>query len=178
MTKIGFVKGIEYIKAFYVNYKLDTQSALVLEIWSDVFKNMGDETFERLVKAYCLENIYPPQSPTHLLEFAKTKFAEKSPEAELEFEEVIKLNKRYSLRQNYNTIMLKIPNAITRTIVKALYDDFIEVGDETREALRKEFIRRYNNALNEQAQLQTNSLLGVKENKLIEWQKLLLMPSM
>ena len=167
MTKIGFVKGIEYIKAFYVNYKLDTQSKLIMEVWMDAFKNMSDEVFEKLVRAYCLENIYPPQSPTHLLEFAKTKFAEKSPEAEIEFEEVVKLNKRYSLRQNYNTIMLKIANPITRTIVKALYEDFIEVGEDTREQLRKEFVRRYNNALNEQTQIQTNSLLGVKENKLI-----------
>ena len=168
MTKIGFVKGIEYIKAFYVNYKLDTQSKLIMGVWMDAFKNMSDEIFERLVKTYCVENIYPPQSPTHLLEFAKTKFAEKSPEAETEFEEVVKLNKRYSLRQNYNTIMLKIANPITRTIVKALYEDFIEVGEDTRDQLRKEFVRRYNNALNEQAQIQTKSLLGVKENKLIE----------
>jgi hypothetical protein len=121
-----------------------------------------------LIERYCTENIYAPQSPSSILEFAKVKLLEKQPKADSEFDYVIELNKKYSLYRNLDTCMVKIDNEITRKVTKSLLNRFYNVGEDNREELRKDFIKRYNEYLKDDVQLQTNSLLGVKENKLIE----------
>lgn len=76
MTKITFAKGIEYLNAYYVNFKVDLDNKLVQQVWYGALSGIPDEDFEALLIDYAKRNIYPPQSPTHLLEHYKTMFDE------------------------------------------------------------------------------------------------------
>lgn len=69
MTKISFVKGIEYLNAYYVNFKFDINDKLAQQIWYQALSEIDNESFELLVTDYAKNNVYAPQSPTHLLEW-------------------------------------------------------------------------------------------------------------
>lgn len=173
LTEQGFITGIEMLSAYYMTFKFwqedfKGQIEVRKQMWYGTFKNMSDGTFTKLIERYCNENIYAPQSPTHILEFAKNKILENQPKAEIEFDKVVELNKRYSLRRNEDTVMIKLENEITRKVTKSLLNDFYEMGEDNRERIKQTFVKRFNDALKEQTQLQTNVMLGVKENKLIE----------
>jgi hypothetical protein len=173
LTEQGFITGIEMLSAYYMTFKFwqedfEGQKEVRKRMWYGTFKNMSDVTFTKLIERYCTENIYAPQSPSSILEFAKVKLLEKQPKADSEFDYVIELNKKYSLYRNLDTCMTKIDNEITRKVTKALLRRFYNVGEDNREELRKDFVKRYNEYLKDDVQLQTNSLLGVKVNKLIE----------
>ena len=173
LTEIGFKTGIEMLSAYYMTFKFwqedfSGQSEIRKKMWYTTFKNMNDNTFIKLIERYCNENIYAPQSPSHILEFAKTKLIEKQPQAEMEFELVRSLNKQYSLRRNENTVMIKIDNPITRKVTKSLLEDFYNIGEDNVDSIRKTFVKRFNDLLKEDTQLKTNALLGVTESKLIE----------
>ena len=71
MNKLTFVKCIEYLNAYYVNLKLDIDNKLVQQVWFETLKEIDDASFELLVRDYSKNNIFPPQSPTHLLEHFK-----------------------------------------------------------------------------------------------------------
>lgn len=167
MTKQTFAKGMEYLNAFYVNLKINLDNPLVVEVWYDVFKETKDEDFLKMIKSYCLENVFAPQSPTSILEFSKQKYLESQPQAELEFEKIIELNKRYSIRLNQETVFAKINNEITKTVLKAFLNDFITIGDETRERVKKTFVSQYNSLLKANGNALTHTLLGKTENKLL-----------
>ena len=62
---------METLNAFYVNFKVDLDNQLVVKLWYQTFENIGDEIFKQLVESYCKSNIYPPQSPTHLIQHMK-----------------------------------------------------------------------------------------------------------
>ena len=168
MTKQTFGKGIAYLNIFYTNFKVDIENPLVIEIWFDIFKDMDDQKFTELVKGYCKENIYPPQSPTHLLEYAKKQLIETKGSADREFEYVRELNKRYSLRINYDTIYLKIDNPITLKLVKEMFEDFIRLDEDTVEQTRFRFIKRFNEYAKDEVQIESNKMLGYEKSKLLE----------
>lgn len=69
MTKIAFVKGIEYLNAYYVNFKFDIDDKLAQKIWYQALSVIDDKSFELTIIDYCKNNVYAPQSPTHLLEW-------------------------------------------------------------------------------------------------------------
>jgi len=71
LSKKMFAQQMETLNAFYVNLKVDLDNDLVVKVWYRVFENIDDKTFEELVNSYCLNNIYPPQSPTHLIQHLK-----------------------------------------------------------------------------------------------------------
>ena len=71
LSKPMFAQQMETLNAFYVNLKVDLDNPLVVNVWYRVFENIDDKTFEQLVNSYCLNNIYPPQSPTHLIQHMK-----------------------------------------------------------------------------------------------------------
>lgn len=76
MTKLTFAKGIEYLNAYYVNFKVDLDNKLVQQVWYDALKHIDDVSFDILISNYAKDNIFPPQSPTHLLDKYKALFDE------------------------------------------------------------------------------------------------------
>ena len=71
LSKKVFASMMETLNAFYVNFKVDLDNQLVVKLWYQTFENIGDEIFKQLVESYCKSNIYPPQSPTHLIQHMK-----------------------------------------------------------------------------------------------------------
>lgn len=60
--------GMEYLNAYYALLKIDLDNKLVQKVWYDSLSHIEDNTFTFMVKNYCSDNIFPPQSPTHLTE--------------------------------------------------------------------------------------------------------------
>jgi hypothetical protein len=72
LEQLTFLKGIKYLNAYYTNFNFNINDEMKLKVWYEVFTAFDDKTFTDLVKSYCIKNIYAPQSPTHLFEYAKT----------------------------------------------------------------------------------------------------------
>jgi hypothetical protein len=168
MNKKTFAQGLAYLSLFYTTFKVDLENEMVIEVWYDTFKSMDEQYFTALVRGYCKENIFPPQSPTHLLEFAKQQLALSQSKADEEFERVRELNRRYSLRINHQTIYAKIDNPITVKIVKSMFDDFINMGEDNADSMRKRFTEKYTDLTREANQIKSNELLGTPQKKLLE----------
>jgi len=72
LSKVEFAKQMETLKAFYIQWKLDLDNPIVQKLWYSVFENLSDMEFGNLIMDYCMNNVYPPQSPTHLIEHRKS----------------------------------------------------------------------------------------------------------
>lgn len=173
LTEVGFKTGIEMLSAYYMTFKFwqeefQGQIEIRKRMWYSTFKNMSDGLFVKLIERYCNENIYAPQSPSHILEFSKQQLSLQQGKADEEFEKVRELNRRYSLRINYNTIYAKIDNPITVKLVKAMFEDFINMGEDNADFVRKRFIEKYNDLTREEAQIKANELLGTPQKKMLE----------
>lgn len=68
MNQAEFGEGLKYIKCFYTNWNLDINNPMVLSIWYENFKNIEFKAFQEIVKVYCFNNRFAPQSPFDLLD--------------------------------------------------------------------------------------------------------------
>jgi hypothetical protein len=73
MKKELFVKALKYLNAIYPTFKLDTNDSYVIEAWYDVLKEYDDTYFSELLRDYAKDNIYAPNSPAHLIDYAKKR---------------------------------------------------------------------------------------------------------
>lgn len=76
LSKVVFAKQMEMMNVYYTNFKFfngETENEVQLRqtVWYETLQNLDDETFKGLVQSYCTNNIYPPQSPTHLIQHLK-----------------------------------------------------------------------------------------------------------
>ena len=69
LSKEKFIKAMGYLNAYYIHFKLDIENEYVLAVWYEPFQTMDDTTFSNLVKSYSKSEVYPPSSPTSLLDF-------------------------------------------------------------------------------------------------------------
>ena len=152
-----FASNIATLNAFYVNFKLDTSSELVMDVWYNFFKEMDDQEFTDLVKHYMIHNIYPPQSPAHLLEHYKKTLIEHSTTAEKAWNDMLELRQKRAF-MDYNAVMgtrylieEMIEHfedngqpAIARTMERLKDDLRVGVDDNKRTWVKKAFIDIYN----------------------------------
>ena len=111
MTKEEFLQCLNYLKAYYPNWNLGFENVFVLNVWYDNFKNNVEfESMLEIVKKYCVENKFPPNSPTDLLNIIPEVF-ENGIEAWEEVYEIIKKS-----RNNFEFL-----NNISRNLPE-LYD--------------------------------------------------------
>jgi len=93
-----FAINITYLNEFYTNFKFDTTNVTKMTIWYDFFKEFNNDDFTDLIKAYCRENIYAPQSPTHLIDFANNRmFENEKPKIEQAWQYLMKAVGKYGL---------------------------------------------------------------------------------
>lgn len=78
MEENTFDKGMLTLMVYYQNFEFDTapkEKDLVgkfkKKVWYEALSKITDDTFMKLVESYCKSNIYPPQSPTHLIQHMK-----------------------------------------------------------------------------------------------------------
>ena len=82
LSKKVFAEMMETLNAYYVNFKVDLDNQLVVNVWYRAFENFGDETFKEMILNYCMNNIYAPQSPTHLIQHMKDMVLLREPSGE------------------------------------------------------------------------------------------------
>lgn len=68
-----FLKGIIYLKKYYLNFNFDINDKQLLNIWYGKFKDYSDSQFQKVVQRYCEVENYPPNSPQVLLKFGVTR---------------------------------------------------------------------------------------------------------
>ena len=66
LSQEKFISGMEILKAAYLDFKFDTSNEMQVKVWYSVFKNMSDEAFIDMVKAYYPHNQHPPKCPRDL----------------------------------------------------------------------------------------------------------------
>lgn len=167
MNKQSFAEAIEYLNAYYVNFKLDLSNHVVLRVWYDVFKDFDDDAFKSLVVSYAKDNVFPPQSPTHLLEFAKNEMMKNVDAGEV-FEKLITRIRANAYDLDLTIKKYETQPEVARTI-RELYSDFKSWFADSSQLvfLKQRFIKLYaehmKNRINENVNC---GLLGF-ENKLI-----------
>lgn len=71
LSKETFAYGMEYLNAYYTSLKIDLDNELVQNVWYEAFGVCSDDDFVNMIVGYCKNNVYPPQSPTHLYDYLK-----------------------------------------------------------------------------------------------------------
>lgn len=168
LSKKMFVYGMEYLNAYYTTLKIDLDSELVQKIWYDVFSNFNDNDFQGIVQGYCKANIYPPQSPTHLLEYAKTLAIRN----ELTGDEAWELG--YSLVKSCQFDVREASKKMEEKGYHAMAQAFLKLsgrfrGLETKDLpyVKKDWKERYEDELNVQVQnnVVQGNLIGSGDSK-------------
>lgn len=67
LDKKVFLKGLNYLKAMYINWQFSLTNKMLLEIWYDTFKDYEDSVFTETIKEYCKTKQFPPNSPYDIL---------------------------------------------------------------------------------------------------------------
>lgn len=100
-SKNKFIQSMEYLAKYYINFKADFTDPVVQRIWFDSLKQINPNDIEFVVVDYCQKNVYPPQSPTHLLEHYNKLF-------ELRVIDIVS-EAKYLVDRNLKLIEVEIP---------------------------------------------------------------------
>lgn len=92
-----FKKGMKYLNLTYTNFKFDLNDAEALEVWYDRVKMLDDDFYSRLIKTYCENNRYAPQSPFDLVDTIKQSYMQKELDCEQAWEYIKGLIRKHSL---------------------------------------------------------------------------------
>lgn len=148
LDKKIFLKGLKYLNDYYVNFKFDINDNGKLGVWFSVFEVLTDEDFTQLVKNYCVENIYAPQSPTHLFEYAKTLLKREYLENDEAWSYAISLLR--SLNYDFRGFYAKCEYSIISSVVKVLEGELRGVLTESLPFVKKNFVELYRSQLEKQ----------------------------
>lgn len=100
-SKKKFIESMEYLAKYYINFKADFNDPVVQRIWFNSLKQINPNDIEFVVVDYCRKNVYPPQSPTHLLEHYNKLF-------ELRVIDIVS-EAKYLVDRNLKLIEVEIP---------------------------------------------------------------------
>ncbi len=81
LTQDRFMSIIAYMSAYYPKFDFKLmddggEPSYQFKVWYQALREFDEETIVKYVESYCRENVYPPQSPTHVLEYVKGKVAD------------------------------------------------------------------------------------------------------
>lgn len=169
LTEKTFQQSIKYLTNFYTNFNFNVAVEIdKAKIWFGVFENMDDEIFKDLIKRYCVENIYAPQSPTHLLEFYNQKVFDKyQPKIEEAWQTLLGGIRRYGLGYttiwspeqndfvNVNRLEDTLKNHDDKLILETynmIKSRLRTMNDDNEPFVRKEFVEIYESLLKRQIQ--------------------------
>ena len=73
LDKNLFVKGMSYLKLFYIKWDFDLDNNdLVLNVWYGSMSNLSDKMFNYAINQFTKDSEYPPRSPNDLLKRVKS----------------------------------------------------------------------------------------------------------
>lgn len=149
LDKARFLKGLKYLNAFYSNFKFDINDDFKIGVWYQTFSGFTDDSFTDLVKNYCEQNIYAPQSPAHLLEFAKsvisTTFMNSKEAWEYALDNIRRLG--YDFRRFYMFCEYKVIS----DVIRLLEWKFRGIRTEDLKFVQIEFEKMYQEAITVQS---------------------------
>lgn len=73
LEQVKFIQGLKYLNAYYSNFNFDIQDNFKIMTWYAVFETYENDQYSTIIKDYCKANIYPPQSPSSIIEFVKNQ---------------------------------------------------------------------------------------------------------
>jgi hypothetical protein len=145
LEQLTFLKGIKYLNAYYTNFNFNINDEMKLKVWYEVFTAFDDKTFTDLVKSYCIKNIYAPQSPTHLFEYAKTVEINKQMSGDSAWDFALSLLRQ--LNYDFKRFYIECGYVIISDIIKVLKSDFDGIHTDKLPFVKNRFVALYNEAL-------------------------------
>jgi hypothetical protein len=148
-----FLKGIRYLNAYYTNFNFNINDDMKLEIWYDIFKETEDTTYTNLVKKYCIDNVYAPQSPTHLLQYAKNILIQNKMTPEAAWEKALGTLREtgYNFKRTYE----KVENTNIVNSLKQMENELKGIMTKDIPFARNHFIDIYKREVETEANNQT-----------------------
>jgi hypothetical protein len=121
--------------------------------WYSIFENYENEQYSTVIKDYCKANIYPPQSPSSIIEYVKTQVIKtylQSDEAWL-YTITLLRQKNYVFSRFYQSCEYTLIAETTRT----LEPTFIGIHTEDLKYLKINFIKLYEQKVAEESYQKT-----------------------
>lgn len=145
IDKVKFIKAMEYLTLAYPNSKIEVENKNMMSVWYDVLKDFDHESFTALLKEYVKQNVYPPQSPAHLTEYAKQEITKSINAADV-FEKLITRirDNRYDLDRVIEKYERGGQLVVSKTI-RELYSNFKLWFSDVSQLpfLKRDFIQAY-----------------------------------
>lgn len=165
LNKTTFLKGIKHLNAYYTNFNFNINDDLKLKVWYESMTPFDNDTFTKLIKTYCIENQYAPQSPTHLLEYAKTIEMSKYMGADEAWEHTISLL-RY-LSYDFKRFYEKVDSDVISKVITQMRSDFVGLTTDQVPFIKKTFIKLYNEVLEKHVKIKLREGLGWTTHSLL-----------
>lgn len=176
MTRQTFAKILTLLNEWYLNFKFITdteKNRTQINLWYAALKSIPDEVAFQVVQDYCMKNIYPPQSPTHILDHYKnlliTQYSSGDKAFELMHQDYTKNYDGYyidSLIKDYLKSD-RSKQAVAETL-KETRSEFIEAWRDSSQLVfyRKKFVELYERNLQKGIQVLISGESPLKiENK-------------
>jgi len=172
LTQERFMSVIAYLSAYYTAFKFDVEDggkpSMQFKVWYDVFKGFDEEMVVSAVQGYCKANVYPPQSPTNILEYMKQALIKN----ELQPFEAWELLLATMREEAYNFSKVKNRLKMHKTLLKVFevfQERFVGLRLDDIPYLRKDFIQAYQQALTAYIDIRVNrdNLIETKQHERI-----------
>lgn len=147
-----FLQGLKYLNAYYSNFNFDINDDFKISVWYNTFKHIDGDSYSALVKAYCEQSIYAPQSPTHLLEFARTLTIGQHMNSDNAWDYALSILRAYNydFRHFYN----KCEYGIISDTIKQIQGDFVGLLTEHLPFVKKHFVEVYHTKIKQHVDTQ------------------------
>ena len=169
-----FITKMLELMAWYTNFNLKfyeingnkKELSLQYEVWYKAFKKYSNEDFSLIVDGYKISNVYPPSSPTSLLDYAKSKMISAYKK---EIEEAWQFLKRVIDRAGFDTktvwseeaqdyvsvnvfqkTLEKDRDQKIKKVVDGMYSKIKGMNKDNETFVRKEFFEEYEKMLIEE----------------------------
>lgn len=149
MDEKRFLQGLKYLNAYYTNFNFNINDDYKIGVWYGSVKHIDGDMFSQLVKEYCDNNVYPPQSPAHLLDYAKTVLISNSMSSDSAWTYAIDLLRRVGY--DFSRFYTKCEYDIISQIINDLRADLVGIHTDKLPFVKKRFVELYDKALEQEA---------------------------
>ena len=138
MSEQEFAKGITFLKSYYTNWNFDLTNTIALSIWYESFKDLEYQSFQEIVKKYCMNNRFAPQSPFDILDTIPKELDENQA-----WELVVDIAERSDYKNSFFRNMIYKENKTIYELVKNYDIEKIEKDSFGNKCLNYEYGRTF-----------------------------------
>jgi len=153
LEKNTYLKGIKYLNAYYTNFNFNINDDLKLEVWYNIFKGTDNETYTELIKQYCVKNVFPPKSPTDIIQFKQQQMIKTrmTPEAAWELTLGTLRETGYDFRRTYKMLN----DRVLKQTLKQMENQFYGIHTKDIPYARNNYINIYERELKKTVEEET-----------------------